>query len=134
MRYTTRGDVSNHEIRLLTFSQALSALELLQLQNSEDLRKVLLVDISDDMGDVLNLLDRVRTDAAAPLPCLIAMCPPGDVDDVLTNRLFELGFSGLLQKPIQHSHLIEVIRSTLTRPLNSLGISNTPNSPEHDPE
>lgn len=62
----------------------------------------LVVDISDDMGDVLRLLDVAKTQALL-LPPLIAICLLGLVSEALVNRLFELDFVGMLQK-VQSTH------------------------------
>ena len=113
LRYTTRGDMSNHDLKLITFAHALSSPGGLQGQDA------LLIDISDDLGDVLRLLDVAKVQDRA-LPPLIAICPPGVVSDSLTNHLFELGFVGMLQKPLQYSRLIEVIRTTLAHPLKDI--------------
>jgi hypothetical protein len=115
LRYTTRGDVSNHELKLLTFAQALSA--PVDLQGPD----ALIIDISDDMGEVLRVLDLAKAQGIS-LPPLIAICPPGVVSDTLANRLFELAFVGILQKPLQYSRMIEVIRTSLSQPLTSTGI------------
>ena len=123
LRYTTRGDMSNHELKLLTFSQAHSAPTDLQGQNA------VVIDISDDMAEVVTLLDAAKTRGVS-LSHLIAICPPGIVSDSLSNRLFDLGFVGMLQKPLQYSRLIEVIRTTLSHPLSSLGTGPTSNPPD----
>jgi HAMP domain-containing protein len=123
LRYTTRGDVSNHELKLLTLAQALSTPEDLQGPDT------LLIDISDDMGEVLRVLD-VANAQGISLPPLIAICPPGVVSDALANRLFELAFVGLLQKPLLYSRMIEVIRTTLSHPLNASGIRGSFRRPD----
>ena len=127
LRYTTRGDVSNHELKLLTFAQALSAPADLQGQNT------LLIDISDDISEVLRLLEVTKTQGLS-LPPLIAICPPGKVSATLANRLFELGFRGTLQKPLQYSRLIEVIRETLSQPLSGLSTRRTFSPPGGSPQ
>ncbi len=127
LRYTTRGDVSNHELKLLTFAQALSAPTELHDQDA------LLIDTSDDMGDVLRLLEVARTRGRS-LPPLIAICPPGAVSDALATRLFELGYVGILQKPLQYSRLIEVIRTTLSHPLRGIVSRGSFNASDDSPE
>jgi HAMP domain-containing protein len=125
LRYTTRGDVSNHELKLVTFMQALSNPSDLQGQHA------VLMDISDDMGEVLRLLDVVRTRNLS-LPPLIAICPPGVMSDVLTNRLLELGFVGMLQKPLQYSRMAEIIRATLSVALSNAHLGGTFRRPDGD--
>ena len=127
LRYTTRGDVSNHELKLLTFAQALSAPTDLRGQDA------LLIDTSDDMGEVVKLLEVSRMQGLS-LPPLIAICPPGVVSDALANRLFELGYVGMLQKPLQYSRLIEVMRTTLSHPLSGVGIRGNFSAPDDSPE
>jgi hypothetical protein len=41
-----------------------------------------------------------------------------------------LGFVGMLQKPLQYSRLIEVIRETLAHPLGHAGLRGKPNPPD----
>jgi HAMP domain-containing protein len=114
LRYTTRGDMSNHELKLLSFNQAITAPNSLLRQDA------LLVDISDDMAEVMKLLGELK-EQGQPLAPLIAICPPGVVTEALTSRLFDLGFVGMVHKPLQYSRLIEVIRTTLTHPLENMG-------------
>ena len=123
LRYTTRGDVSNHEFRLLTFAQALSAPKDLEAPDA------LVIDISDDMGEVLRVLDLAKAQSLS-LPPLIAICPPGVVSDALANRLFDLAFVGILQKPLQYSRMIEVIRTTLSHPLSTTGTQGAFRGPD----
>ena len=74
-----RGDVSNHELKLITFSHALSTPEDLQGQDA------LLIDISDDMGEVLRLLD-VANMRGLSLPPLIAICPATKASEPWTTH------------------------------------------------
>jgi HAMP domain-containing protein len=114
LRFTTRGDMSNHELRLVSFSEAFSKLAELQGQDA------LLIDISDDMAEVLRLIETAK-DQTVSLSHLIAIGPPGIVSESLSNRLFELGFVGILQKPLQYSRIVETIRMTLSHPLGRFG-------------
>ena len=113
-RYSTRADLSNHELKFVTFEQALTSPA--EMHGSD----TLLIDISDDIADVLALLDAMK-ELGTSLSPLVAICPPGIVSDSLANRLFELGFVGMVQKPLQYSRLIEVIRESLAQPLADVG-------------
>jgi CheY-like chemotaxis protein len=126
VRYTTRADLSNHELKFLTFSQAL--LSPTDVHGPD----ALLIDISDDIADVLALLDSAK-DLGISLPPLVAICPPGIVSDSFATRLFELGFVGMVQKPLQYSRLIEVIREALAQPLAGLGIRGRFSPPDGSP-
>lgn len=123
LRYTTRGDMSNHELKLLSFSQAIAFPAALQGQDA------LLIDISDDMAEVMRLFESMAV-ALNGLPHLIAICPPGVVPESLSNRLFDLGFEGVVQKPLQYRRLIEVIRETLSHPLGRLRDTQKPSAPD----
>jgi hypothetical protein len=123
LRYTTRADVSNHELRFVTFDQALASPADLQGPDA------LLIDISDDIGEVLSLLDAAKTFGISLSP-LIAICPPGIVSESLANRLFDVGFVGMLQKPLQYSRVIEVIRETLAHPLGHAGLRGKSTPPD----
>lgn len=106
-RLTTRGVLSNHEVRQMSFTNALMhAAELL----SQD---ALLVDISDDVAAAFTLLTRLKA-GEKNLPQLIAICPPGRISDSLGERLFQLGFAAMVQKPLQYSRLLKIVRASLS--------------------
>lgn len=123
LRYTARADVSNHELKFRTFDQALASPVDLERPDA------LLIDISDDIGEVLSLLDAAKTLGISLSP-LIAICPTGTVTDSLANRLFDVGFVGMLQKPLQYSRLIDVIRETLAHPLGEVGLRGKSTPPD----
>lgn len=106
-RLTTRGDLSNIEFKVLSYPRVHSSLGIIA---SND---VMLIDISNDVADAFALIERLTSEGIT-VPRLVAICPPGRVSDSLSTRLFELGFTGMVQKPIQYSRLIEVIKATLT--------------------
>ncbi len=86
-------------------------------------RSVLAMVVSNDLlltrlADAFTLLEHLATEGVA-VPKLVAICPPGRVSDRLSARLFELGFTGIIQKPIQYSRLVEVIEATLAPVLRS---------------
>lgn len=105
-RLTTRGDLSNIEFKVLTYPRVHTSVGAVA---SND---VLLIDISNDVADAFTLIERLTSEGVA-MPRLVAICPPGKVSDSLSTRLFELGFTGMVQKPIQYSRLVEVIEETL---------------------
>jgi CheY-like chemotaxis protein len=123
LRYSTRADFSNHELKFFRFDQALASPDVLQGSDA------IVIDISDDIGDVLALLDAAKTLGISVSP-LIAICPPGTVSDSLATRLFDVGFVGMLQKPLQYSRLIEVIRETLAHPIGGVGLRDKPTPPD----
>jgi HAMP domain-containing protein len=122
MRLATRGDITNLEIKLMSFSRAMMDPSLLRAEG------VLLMDMSDDIAEVIRLLDQIKDDGAA-LPPLVAICPPGRISDSLSERLLELGFKGVIQKPVHYSRLIEVIRATLADPLQTSGLGKRMDHP-----
>lgn len=105
--------MSNLEVKLLSFSRALANPLTLRAEVA------LLIDMSDDIAAALNLLNQLKAEGSA-MPILIAICPPGRVSDSLGNRLFELGFATMIQKPLHYSRVIEVIRTTLSHPLKAI--------------
>jgi hypothetical protein len=105
-RLTTRGVLSNHEVTLMSFSDALTrSSELLS-------RDALLIDISDDVAAAFSLLTRLQAEAKE-LPQLIGICPPGRISDALGERLFQLGFAAMVQKPLHYSRLLKIVRASL---------------------
>lgn len=108
MRLTTRGDLSNIEFNVLSYPRVHASLGIVATND------ILLIDISNDVADAFTLLEHLATDGVA-VPSLVAICPPGRVSDCLSTRLFELGFTGIVQKPIQYSRLVEVIEATLAQ-------------------
>lgn len=106
-RLTTRGDITNLEIKLVSFDHALKNAPLLRAES------VLLIDMSDDIAEVIYLIDHLRS-GGSPVPRLIAICPSGRISDSLSDRLLEIGFRGVIQKPLQFGRLVEVIRATLS--------------------
>jgi CheY-like chemotaxis protein len=105
-RLITRGDLSNIEFKVLTYPRVRTGLGIVAAND------VLLIDISNDVADAFTLIERLTSESVA-MPRLVAICPPGRVSDSLSTRLFELGFTGMVQKPIQYSRLVEVIEVTL---------------------
>jgi hypothetical protein len=116
-RLTSRADLSDYEVNLISFSRALADLSPLRI------KRALLIDVSD-IAAALGLLQQLR--AESPLPRLIAVCPPGQVSEALGNRLFELGFTALVQKPLQYSRLVQIIRTALADPLANLQRNSRP--------
>lgn len=108
-RLTTRGDITNLEVKLVSFDRARADSKMVSAES------VLLIDLSDDIADVIYLIDQLRT-SGKPVPCLVAICPPGRISDSLSERLLEMGFRGLIQKPLQFGRVVEVIRATLSNP------------------
>lgn len=121
-RLTTRGDMTNLEVKLVSFSRALANYSMLRAEAA------LLIDMSDDIAEVVRLLDQLRVKGET-LPCLVAICPPGRVSDSLAERLLELGFRGVVQKPLHYSRLIDVIRTTLSLPLLASGRNSRQDQP-----
>ncbi|MGI9288645.1 MAG: HAMP domain-containing protein [Pseudomonadales bacterium] len=118
MRLTTRGELSDHDISLLSFTHAIANAKSLMGQDA------LLIDISDDITFAVSLIEQFQGDnGTARSPELIAVCPPGQLSEKLGNRLFELGFKGLIQKPLQLGRVVEVLRTTLLNPLQRIGAS-----------
>jgi HAMP domain-containing protein len=113
MRLTRRGEMSNVDLKLIPFVQALADTVALGHEAA------LLIDVSDDVAESVRLLDQLSSDER-PRPALIAICPPGRMSDALDERLLELGFNGAIQKPLQYSRLVEAIRATLSRPLKTI--------------
>lgn len=106
-RLTTRSDITNLEIKLVSFDHAPAEMPLMSAESA------LLIDMSDDMAEVIYLIDQLRT-TGQPVPCLIAICPPGLIGESLSERLLEMGFTGIIQKPLQFGRLVDVVRSTLS--------------------
>jgi hypothetical protein len=116
-RLTNRADLSDYVVSLLPFSRAISDPSSLQS------KMALLIDVSD-IATALRLLDHLKADGV--LPRLVAVCPPGHVSDALANRLFELGFTALVQKPLQFSRILQIIRTALADPLSSIHRNSRP--------
>ncbi|MDY6948541.1 MAG: hypothetical protein SXG53_22800, partial [Pseudomonadota bacterium] len=106
LRPIVRGDISNNDVKLVSFARAHSNLPALV---SED---AVLLDMSGDIADGLRTLDLMKAKNAAPAR-LIAICPPGEISESLAERLLDLGFQGVIQKPLYYSRLIRVIRATI---------------------
>lgn len=113
VRLTRRGDMSNVELKLVPFANALADTRAL---GEED---ALLIDVSDDVAESVKLLTQLRSDTIRR-PALIAICPSGRMSDALHERLLELGFSGAVQKPLQYSRVVEAVRATLAQPLKAI--------------
>ena len=116
-RLTNRADLSDYEVTLVSFARALDDLSNLRRKSA------LLIDVSD-IADALRLLQQLG--AEDPLPRLIAVCPPGQVSEALGNRLFELGFRALVQKPLQYSRVVQIIRTALADPLSTIHRNSRP--------
>lgn len=109
MRLTKRADLSNYELKLTSFSRALANPAALRAQAA------LLIDMSDDIAEAVTLLDRLKAGKIA-VPHLIAICPSGRTSDSLSERLFDLGFAAMIQKPLYYSRIVEIVRTTLSHP------------------
>jgi signal transduction histidine kinase len=116
-RLTTRADLSDYEVTVISFARAADDLTSLRSKSA------LLIDVSD-IAAALRLLEQLR--AEGPAPRLIAVCPPGQVSEALGNRLFELGFTALVQKPLQYSRVVQIIRTALADPLSSIHRNSRP--------
>lgn len=116
-RLVTRVDLSDYEVTLMTFARAVVDLSNLRSKSA------LLIDVSD-IASALRLLQQLPSEG--PLPRLIAVCPPGQVSEALGNRLFELGFTALVQKPLQYSRVVQIIRTALADPLGSIHRNSRP--------
>jgi hypothetical protein len=116
-RLTSRADLVDYDVAVVSFSLALADLSRLRSQDA------LLIDVSD-IAAALGLLDELKAEGAAP--AVIAICPPGHVSDALSNRLFELGFTALIQKPLQYSRVVQIIRAALADPLSSIHPNSRP--------
>lgn len=112
-RIIRRGDMSDVEVKLVSFARALANTLTLSAESA------LLIDMSDDIADAVTLLDELKA-RGKDLPCLIAICPPGRLSDSLSERLLDLGFIGTIQKPLHHSRVVEVVRMGLSRPLKAI--------------
>jgi methyl-accepting chemotaxis protein len=106
-RLMERGDLAHVEFRMISFDEALGHLSTLTMHT------VLLIDVSDDISDAFTVIHRLLAHEMAPP--LIAVCPPGRVSTQLGGQLFDAGFTGIVQKPIQYSRVIEVIEAALGR-------------------
>jgi hypothetical protein len=104
-RLMARGDLAHIEFRIISLGQALADLSALAVHT------VLLIDVSGDISDAFTLIHRLRAQKAT-LP-LIAVCPPGRVSTQLGEKLFDAGFTGIVQKPIQYGRVIEVLEAAL---------------------
>jgi signal transduction histidine kinase len=118
-RLTSRADLAEYEVSLTSFAAALADPRTLLGKDA------VLVDVSD-IAAALGLLDQLR--AEGPVPRLIAICPPGQVSEGLGNRLFELGFTALVQKPLQYSRILQIIRTALADPLSNINGNSRQNN------
>jgi signal transduction histidine kinase len=107
-RFTSRGDLGHVEFRMITLDRALNDLTALNANT------MLFIDVSTDVADAFTLIHRLRAQTTPPK--LIAICPPGRVSSQLGGRLFDAGFLGIVQKPVQYGRVIEVIEATLGMP------------------
>lgn len=115
-RLMARGDLAHVEFRMISVGEALTNLSTLNVHT------VLLIDVSSDISDAFTLIHRLRAQAAT-LP-LIALCPPGRVSTQLGARLFDAGFTGIVQKPVQYSRAIEVIEAALGMPQSTRSLDS----------
>lgn len=125
MRLTRRGEMSNVNLKLIPFAQALADTAALGEEAA------LLIDMSDDVAESVRLLDQLSSDGSRR-PALIAICPPGRMSDALYERLLELGFNGTMQKPLQYSRLVEAVRVTLSQPLRTILRNGPADQPDGD--
>lgn len=110
IRFTTRGTISNHEMKLLPFTVALENVAILKDADA------LVVDMGDDVASAFGLLEELKA-ANEKTPRLIALCAAGAISDVLEARLFDCGFKAVLQRPIQYARLVEVVQSVMSQSL-----------------
>lgn len=103
-RVASRSDLSTVELRLLSYAAAKETLGDLAQADA------LLIDMSEDVASAVEFVERLGAEGTSNR-CLIAICPPGRIGDSLSNRLFELGFKGLVQKPVQYARLVEAIEA-----------------------
>ncbi len=106
LRLAVRGGISNDDVKLVSFANAFENLPALGREDA------VLLDISGDIADSLRILDLLKAKGVAPT-ALIAICPQGQINESLGERLLELGFRGVIQKPLYYSRLIQVIRATI---------------------
>jgi CheY-like chemotaxis protein len=106
LRLAARGGISNDDVKLVSFAKAYGNPSALGREDA------VLLDVSGDVADVLRMLDllRAKNEVRATL---IAICPQGQINESLAERLLELGFRGVIQKPLYYSRLIQVIRGTI---------------------
>jgi hypothetical protein len=121
MRIASRGELANDDITLLSFADALENSALLNRASA------LVIDLTGEVATAFTLLDGVRSSTSQAIR--IAVCPPGNISDALGERLFEFGFSAVLQKPLHYTRLLEVIRVSI----NSAGASWRANDCETPP-
>jgi signal transduction histidine kinase len=116
-RLSGRASLSEYDVTLSSFSRALSDPSSLRSKSA------LLIDVSD-IATALRLLQQLSVDG--PLPRLVAICPPGQVSEALSARLFELGFTALVHKPLQYSRVVQIIRTALADPLSNIHRNSRP--------
>lgn len=106
LRLTQRADISNHNVKVVGYSDAIDALPEVVKEDA------VFLDISEDIADALEVLSAMQVDKAVP-PSLIAICPQGRINESLTERLLELGFNGVIQKPLYYSRLMQAIGTSM---------------------
>lgn len=106
LRLAVRSGISNDDVKLVTFTKAFANVSSLGRDDA------VLLDVSGDVADALRMIDLLEAKKIAPA-ALIAICPQGMINDSLAERLLELGFRGVIQKPLYYSRLMQVIRATI---------------------
>jgi HAMP domain-containing protein len=111
-RLSARGGLANHDLQLLKLEDALDAAHF-------DSCSVVMIDLADDIALAVTLVEELRKRRNDSLQ-LIAICPSGVLRDVLVHRLEGIGFTGLVQKPIDYARLLEMLPPSLSNPLQSI--------------
>lgn len=106
MRLVERGGLGNLEVTMWSFAR-------LQTESTIQPFDVVLIDIADDLPAAFASLEQLRR-SVSPASSFIAVCPPGPIGDALQERLFERGFAAVVQKPLQYSRVLQVIRQSVS--------------------
>lgn len=112
LRLTSRAMLSNHEFRVIPFTLASNNIKSLVSADA------VVIDTEDDVTSAFGLIEDIKLQLQTrdKQPKLFALCTGGPIDDELESQLFELGFTAVIQKPIQYGRLIEIIHSTNRSP------------------
>lgn len=71
----------------------------------------IVIDMTGDVATAFSLTDSIQPSADS---IRIAVCPAGNIFDAMGERLFDLGFAAVLQKPLHCSRLLDVIRISMS--------------------
>lgn len=105
MRFAMRSYLSHHEVKLLPYQTAIQRID--ELRNED----ALLLDCSQDIGDVFRLIDDLRQGGS--MPPLVALCAANDLSEALETRLMQAGFAAVLPKPLNQRKLFDVIQQVV---------------------